>query len=246
MNCFASPDEAAEWNASKAAGFPVGQKERAAFAAAYEELGRRCEQRVPELLRHVSTADSARDLEQLRRAVGDRQLTYYGISYGTYLGATYANLFPEKVRAMVFDADWDPRAWTGNASDAPARTTSFQRLGSGRGAEGAVERMLTLCGSAPTERCAFSAGSPQATLDKYERLLQRLRKEPVGSWTYAGTVADVVSSLYVVRPGAENLARRLQDLWEGRVPEPTPAAPAAGPRPESVRGRGAEQRGLLR
>ncbi|MGW2118486.1 alpha/beta hydrolase [Streptomyces zhihengii] len=225
VNCFASPEEAAEWNAGKAAGFPVGQKERAAFAAAYEELGRRCEQRVPELLRHVSTADSARDLEQLRRAVGDRQLTYYGISYGTYLGATYANLFPEKVRAMVFDADWDPRAWTDNASDAPARTTSFQRLGSGHSAEGAVERMLTLCGSAPTERCAFSAGSPQATLDKYERLLQRLRKEPVGSWTYAGTVADVVSSLYVVRPGAENLARRLQDLWEGRVPTPTPFPP---------------------
>ncbi len=117
VNCFASPEEAADWAASKAAGFPVGEKERAAFAAAYAELGRRCEQRAPELLRHVSTAENARDLDQLRKAVGEQQLTYYGISYGTYLGATYANLFPGRVRAMVFDANWDPRAWTNNASD---------------------------------------------------------------------------------------------------------------------------------
>ncbi|MFB7368498.1 alpha/beta hydrolase [Streptomyces sp. NPDC056222] len=225
VNCFASPEEAAEWNASKAAGFPVGAKERAAFAAAYEELGRRCAQRDPELLRHVSTADTARDLEQLRRAVGDQQLTYYGISYGTYLGATYANLFPDRVRAMVLDANWDPRAWTNNASDEPARTTSFQRLGSGRSAAQTVNRFLTLCGSATTARCAFSAGSPEATRDKYEQLLQRLRKEPVGTWTYAGTVADVVSSLYVVQPRATQLAGRLQDLWQGRVPEPSPLPP---------------------
>ncbi|MGW7429685.1 alpha/beta hydrolase [Streptomyces sp. NPDC054861] len=225
VNCFGSPEEAAEWSASKPAGFPVGEKERAAFSSAYAELGRRCEQRAPELLRHVSTADTARDLDQLRRAVGDEQLTYYGISYGTYLGATYANLFPQRVRAMVLDANWDPRAWTDNASDAVPRTTAFQRLGSGRSAAAAVDRFLTLCGSTTTARCAFSAGTPQATRDKYERLLERLRKEPVGTWTYAGTVADTVSSLYVVQPGATQLAGRLQDLWQGRVPEPSPPPP---------------------
>ncbi|WSQ06441.1 alpha/beta hydrolase [Streptomyces sp. NBC_01231] len=167
VNCFASPEEAADWGASKAAGFPVGAKERAAFTAAYEELGRRCEQRDPELLRHVSTAENARDLDQLRKAVGDQQLTYYGISYGTYLGATYANLFPGRVRAMVFDANWDPRAWTNDASDEAPRTTSFQRLGSGRSAAETVNRFLTLCGSTTTARCAFSAGTPKATQDKY-------------------------------------------------------------------------------
>lgn len=225
VNCFGGPEEAADWNASTPTGFPVGSKERAAFAAAYEELGRRCEQRAPELLRHVSTADTARDLDQLRQAVGDQQLTYYGISYGTYLGATYANLFPGRVRAMVFDGNWDPRAWTNNASDEAPRTTSFQRLGSGRGAAETVNRFLTLCGSTTTARCAFSAGSPKATQDKYEQLLQRLRKKPVGPWTYAGTVADVANSLYVVQPGATELAGRLQSLWKGRVPEPSPLPP---------------------
>ncbi|MDT0404984.1 alpha/beta hydrolase [Streptomyces edwardsiae] len=225
VNCFGSPQEAADWKASKATGFPVGEQERADFTAAYEELGRRCEQRAPELVRHVSTADTARDLDQLRQAVGDQQLTYYGISYGTYLGATYANLFPGRVRAMVFDANWDPRAWTNNASDEAPRTTSFQRLGSGLSAAETVNRFLTLCGSRTTAHCAFSAGSPKATQDKYDQLLRRLREEPVGPWTYAGTVADVVNSLYVVQPGATKLAARLQDLWKGRVPEPSPLPP---------------------
>ncbi|MFF6983684.1 alpha/beta hydrolase [Streptomyces sp. NPDC008343] len=232
VNCFSSPEEAADWNASKAVGFPVGEKERAAFTAAYKDLAQRCEQRAPELLRHVSTADTARDLDRLRKAVGDQQLTYYGISYGTYLGATYANLFPGKVRAMVFDANWDPQAWTDNASDEAPRTTAFQRLGSGRSAAETVNHFLTLCGSTTTARCAFSAGSPQATRDKYDQLLQRLRKEPVGQWTYAGTVADVVNSLYV--PGAPELAGRLQDLWQGRVPEPStlpPPPPVPNPNP---------------
>ncbi|MGW3730198.1 alpha/beta hydrolase [Streptomyces sp. NPDC000851] len=225
VNCFEGPEDAADWNASKAAGFPVGKKERAAFFAAYKELARRCEQSDPELLRHVSTADTARDLDQLRAAVGDKRLTYYGISYGTMLGATYANLFPGKVRAMVFDANWDPQAWTNHASD-DARLTSFLRLGSDRSAAATVNQFLTLCGSTNTARCAFSAGDPKATRDKFDQLLQRLRKDPVGTWTYAGTFADVVNSLYVVQPGATELAGKLQDLWQGRAPEPSPLPPA--------------------
>ena len=48
----------------------------------------------------MATADVARDLDVLRRAVGDRQLTYVGYSYGSFLGVTYANLFPDSVRAI--------------------------------------------------------------------------------------------------------------------------------------------------
>ncbi len=46
------------------------------------------------LLEHVSTTDDARDLDYLRQLVGDRQLTYWAVSYGTFLGETYANMFP--------------------------------------------------------------------------------------------------------------------------------------------------------
>ena len=55
-----------------------------------------------------NTVDTARDMDQLREAVGDEQLNFLGYSYGTTLGSTYAELFPDKVRAMVLDAAVDP------------------------------------------------------------------------------------------------------------------------------------------
>lgn len=232
VNCFTGPEQAADWTAGKAAGFPVGEKERAAFAAAYKDLVQRCEQKDPELLRHVSTADTARDLDGLRRAVGEPQLNYYGISYGTILGATYANLFPAKVRAMTLDSNIAPSAWTNNASE-DARLTTFLRVGSDRSAAATLDRFLDLCGSTGEARCAFSAGSAKATRDKFDQLTQRLRKEPVGTWTYAGTVADVVNSLYLVS-GWAGLAERLEALWQGRTPEPAPfppPPPVRGPNP---------------
>lgn len=61
------------------------------------------------LLAHVGTDDQARDLEAIRRAIGDKRLTYLGFSYGTYLGERYLALFPERVRAMVLDGAVDPR-----------------------------------------------------------------------------------------------------------------------------------------
>ncbi|WP_055692249.1 alpha/beta hydrolase [Streptomyces prasinus] len=237
VNCFANPEEAAAWNAGKPAGFPVGEKEREAFTAAYEDLSRRCERRDPELLRHVSTTDTARDLDLLRRAVGEPHLTYQGISYGTILGATYANLFPDKVRAMVLDSNIDPEAWTNHASDDDPRLPTFLRMGSDRTAAATLDRFLTLCGSTTTARCAFSAGSSKATRTKFDQLMQRLRKQPVGAWTYAGTVADTVNSLYVVHPGWTHLAGRLQDLWRGRTPEPAPLPPPpAVPHPDPYLG----------
>ncbi|WGD39472.1 alpha/beta hydrolase [Streptomyces cathayae] len=237
VNCFATPEEAAEWNAGKPAGFPVDEKERAAFIAAYKDLARRCEQRDPELLRHVSTTDTARDLDLLRRAVGEPHLTYQGISYGTILGATYAGLFPGKVRAMVLDSNIDPQAWTHHASDADPRLTTFLRMGSDRTAAATLDRFLALCGSTTTAHCAFSAGGPKATRTKFDQLVQRLRKQPVGAWTYAATVADTVNSLYVVHPGWTDLAGRLQDLWRGRAPEPAaPPPPPAVPDPNPYLG----------
>lgn len=59
-------------------------------------------------LEHVGTIDQARDMDVLRGALGDRKLTYYGGSYGTYLGAKYAQLFPTRIRAMVLDGALNP------------------------------------------------------------------------------------------------------------------------------------------
>ena len=67
-----------------------------------------CKQRSAKLLDHVSTVDSARDMDVLRALLGDQKLTYVGKSYGTFLGATYAGLFPQRVGRLVLDGAMDP------------------------------------------------------------------------------------------------------------------------------------------
>ncbi len=63
----------------------------------------RCRQRNGDLLDHVGTRDTARDMDEVRQAMGDRALNYLGFSYGTALGQAYLGLFPTRVRAMVLD-----------------------------------------------------------------------------------------------------------------------------------------------
>jgi pimeloyl-ACP methyl ester carboxylesterase len=67
-----------------------------------------CYRRNGTYLSHVGTVDEARDMDVLRAALGDRKLTYYGASYGTYLGAKYAQQFPRRIRAMVLDGAVNP------------------------------------------------------------------------------------------------------------------------------------------
>ena len=61
------------------------------------------------LLGHITTADVARDMDSIRRALGQQQISYYGFSYGTYLGEVYATLFPGHVRRLILDSSVDPR-----------------------------------------------------------------------------------------------------------------------------------------
>lgn len=71
-------------------------------------LAQGCVARSGALLPFVGTADSAKDMDDIRQAVGDPKLSYLGYSYGTFLGAQYANEFPTHVRAMVLDGALDP------------------------------------------------------------------------------------------------------------------------------------------
>jgi pimeloyl-ACP methyl ester carboxylesterase len=69
-----------------------------------------CQESAPRMVRHMSTADVAADLDLIREALGDEQLNYVGMSYGTLIGAVYATLFPDNVRAMVLDGAVSPVA----------------------------------------------------------------------------------------------------------------------------------------
>jgi pimeloyl-ACP methyl ester carboxylesterase len=67
-----------------------------------------CEQKFGWLLPYMTTEDVARDLDSIRAAFGVSQITYYGFSYGTYIGQVYATLFPTRIRRMVLDSTVDP------------------------------------------------------------------------------------------------------------------------------------------
>ncbi|GAA4855347.1 alpha/beta hydrolase [Kitasatospora terrestris] len=87
---------------------PDDQAEIDALVAADKEFAAACQQESGELIGHVSTVEAARDMDVLRALVGDAKLNYLGKSYGTFLGATYAGLFPGNVGRMVLDGAVDP------------------------------------------------------------------------------------------------------------------------------------------
>lgn len=148
VRCF--PSQAAEDRflagvGKPALSFPVGASQRQSWIRRWAAFGRRCQRRSGDLLRHVSTADSARDMDLLRRAIGQRQLTYVGASYGTFLGATYANLFSNRIRAMVLISALDPAAWvnrgpstSGGRLQTVRKARRHQQAGASRAAESGV------------------------------------------------------------------------------------------------------------
>ncbi len=94
---------------------PVTPAASRAYARKAAALARRCGRVSGQLLDNISTADTARDLNRLRQLVGDRKLTYVGLSYGTMIGQVYENMFPGRVRAMLLDGLVDPVKDTASA-----------------------------------------------------------------------------------------------------------------------------------
>jgi pimeloyl-ACP methyl ester carboxylesterase len=98
------------------------------------ELAEGCQARSGELLPHVGTADVARDLDVLRATLGDDKLNYLGSSYGTYIGALYAEQFPQRVGRVVLDGAIDP-----------SLTGDKVGLGQAEGFERALSSYLEFC-----------------------------------------------------------------------------------------------------
>jgi pimeloyl-ACP methyl ester carboxylesterase len=168
VRCFRSERSAARfW---RGVSIPFTKAQSTLFSRTSAALARRCDKVSGWLLPHISTADTARDLDYLRRLVGDRKLTYAGLSYGTFLGQTYANMYPGRVRAMLLDGVVDPVRY---ARGAEARTASGLR-----GTDEVFDQFLDLCRQAGPERCAL-AGRQRTPAQRFHRLLQRVRRSPV-------------------------------------------------------------------
>jgi pimeloyl-ACP methyl ester carboxylesterase len=149
----------------------------------------------------MSTAEVARDMDVLRRAVGDDKLSFLGFSYGSALGQYYANMFPDRFRAIVVDGVINPRAWVGTA--ATAGQIQDDRLRSADGAYKALAEILRRCSAAGATRCAFS----NKPMENFRVIAERLKNKPLTvdgeRVTYAAFISMVLGALYEPTAGAE-------------------------------------------
>jgi pimeloyl-ACP methyl ester carboxylesterase len=186
-----SPDDAAEVEAN---------------AAAARRLARACARRSGDLLAHVSTYDTVRDLDLVREALGEEQITYLGFSYGTQIGALYADRYPRRVRAMVLDGAVDP-------------SLRFEELALGQatGFDAALDAFLDWCAAGD---CGFGGSDPHRA---YRMLMAQIDAEPLFARSDDETrelgpgEADiaVAAALYYGEEGWEALADALREAAQG-------------------------------
>jgi pimeloyl-ACP methyl ester carboxylesterase len=191
-----------------------------------EQAARDVEQRCAasaggaDALAHIGTRETVQDLDVLRAVLGDEKLTFFGGSYGTELGAQYAETFPDRVRAMVLDGAVDPTL-------TPVEFTLSQATG----IQGAFDAMAAQCATSPD--CPLGTDPAQA-VEAYQALLRPLQQNPLPTadgrgLTYDDAVTGVFSGMYSqllwpvvvkglseVASGRGDVLQALDDSYAGR------------------------------
>ena len=157
--------------------------------------------KVPELLDHVGTRNVARDLDVLRATNGNTRLNYLGVSYGTYIGALYADLFPDRVGRTVLDSAMDPSKRL--ADQIRAEQVTFK--------EGVLRQYVEHCRA--QSACPLT-GSTDEAVAQLAAFVDGLDKNPLtapGSDTTVNTqeATDIIVRLAVVQPDWEALTAML-------------------------------------
>lgn len=170
-----------------------------------------CLGRNQRIVNNMSTADVVRDMDLLRETVGDKQLTYLGFSYGSFIGSTYANLFPNKVRALAIDGVLDPRLWSAGWQIVADRVSPLEEF----------KEFIRLCDEA-RERCAL--WGPSGAAARYNGLRQKLRANALvfadgTTYGYDRLMADTNGSLYAPErwPQFAQIFARLADAADGKA-----------------------------
>jgi pimeloyl-ACP methyl ester carboxylesterase len=182
---------------------PASQAEFDELVVLNRKIADGCAEKYGDQLRLYSTKQAARDMDAIRAAVGDEKLTYLGYSYGTLLGATYAQLFPRKVRALVLDGAVDPRQDLVAGSESQAQ-----------GFERAFTNFANWCGQNPTD-CPIAPDARAAVTAAMEKArVSPVRGRDGRDATPGWILYAVVSSLYT-EAGWEQLAEAIDDLASG-------------------------------
>ena len=145
---------------------PDTDEERNIIIEAGQKFVDECEKKNSEILPYISTNNSARDMDRIRAALGEEKITYFGFSYGSELGATWATMFPTTVRAAVLDGASDPDAGYIQGG-----------LDQAKGFETELTKFLSQCSSNQT--CEFyNAGNAEKAFDD---LMKELDAKPLPS-----------------------------------------------------------------
>ncbi|MEY9994076.1 pimeloyl-ACP methyl ester carboxylesterase [Streptomyces sp. V4I8] len=173
---------------------PDDAAERTELLDSAKEFNEACEENSEGMLPHVRTTDAARDMDLLRQVLGDDELHYFGISYGTELGGVYAHLFPENVGRAVFDAVVDP-----------TQNSEQGSLGQVKGFQLALDNFAEECTS-KAEDCPIG-DTAQDVKDRMAKLLKDLDSKPIQAifpreLTQSVATNGIVQALYS------------QDLWQ--------------------------------
>ncbi|MEV0385845.1 alpha/beta hydrolase [Nonomuraea sp. NPDC050643] len=176
-----------------------------------------------QVLAHVGTRDVARDMDVLRQALGDAKLSFAGTSYGTRLGAVYAEMFPKKVRALVLDGAMDPLAGTHE-----------RRIQQATGMQAAFERMAASCADKQKQDCPLGTDPKRATR-AFQQLARPLVDKPARTsdgrgLTFEQAVEGVTAAMYLeamwptaiagmaeLKAGKGDTLLKLRDGYHGRT-----------------------------
>jgi pimeloyl-ACP methyl ester carboxylesterase len=188
-------------------GTPDDDADVAALEAVAKKLADGCKADAPKLYAHIGTVEVAKDVDILRAALGDEKLYWLGASYGTLIGATYADLFPTRVGRMVLDGAIDPTL-----------TNVELAHGQAKGFELALRRFV--------EDCVTQSDCPlprdvQGGMDRIEQFFADLETEPLSTGdakrplTQALGQNSVLFYLYVPPTDWEQLRFGLQAAFDG-------------------------------
>jgi pimeloyl-ACP methyl ester carboxylesterase len=200
VKCISDTDQDATFAATPD---PVSQADFDEIVALNQRVAKECGNKYGDQLRLFSTEQAARDMDAVRAAVGDDKINYLGFSYGTLLGATYAQLFPTKIRAMVLDGAINPKQ--GFVAGSEAQAKGFER---------AFGNFTTWCSKTPA-KCPIAPDARRAVTDAISKAGQspvpgRDGREATDGWVFLA----LISSLYT-ESGWQQLAKAVRTLQDG-------------------------------
>lgn len=148
-------------------GTPDDQVEIDEFLVLTKKMAEGCAQNPDNLVAHIGTRNAARDMDVIRSILNEAQLNFLGVSYGTFLGATYADIFPDKVGQFVLDGGIDPQL--------DSMTLSLDQA---LGLENALDRFLQNCFS--KRDCPFPKDKDKS-VEQILDFLAELDKQPIST-----------------------------------------------------------------